>query len=927
MPPFFESFLNGLKDAGNEVYCYQTKKTTGRGFENEIPENYLDIVRSFDPELCIFFNNNFWDISDIVDCPIIIYDVDSPLEWQLIDNIKENTDRYRFVYNQTKSRDLLSEEFGIQDHQCRYIPFFSEIRSDENAEYKRNIAFLGTNWSWKGYNFLNGFIRKNPSASDIEKAIEVINEYTKYPFKPSHEIYYKLENCPHDRINLGDLRRCAIEISGYRRIQYLQAVADLGLEIRGNFWTIDMMNYYPEVLSCVRSEQIWTKADSEELYNTSKIAMNTKHIQAENGFSFRVCDIMASNACLITERCNDLVTLFPEVDIPTFESPAEARELCKKLIENENMRLEITAAAHEAIDKRFRFKNVLEALEDFTDMTLRSEEEGSLWIFPESEEHLKQLNSPKPISESAEISAAPKKDKNAITPSKLRYYNTIGKHLGYDPYNKFPKSMIYLGKLPVMKIMQTTPTRKELYMGIFPIISYNTVGKKKVVKNLFFEKLGRMFKKIGEKFRNRKKKIKAAAQKTNTPKLIFNNRAHIARLREKLENGEKISVCLFVSRINCWMFEELYRVLQESGKFEPIVVVKPFMSRGKEYMIECMESTYEALIEKGYDPIKGYDAETDTYFDLRENIDPDILFYTKFWKPHFHDNFYINKFRDRLNLLIDYGYNVSDHKEALNFDLQNSVDMYFYYSDLQKNMVSKYMRNKGKNVVITGAPKLETFFDPEYIPTDPWKPQDKPKKRIIWAPHHEDKTKATMYQLDAFYDLYDVMLEIAEKYKDTVQFAFKPHPILKVKLYRYWGESATDKYYQKWADLENGQFEDGEYIDLFLTSDAMILDCLSFIAEYTATNKPALFTETSTSRVLLNDTGSAIYEYMYHAKDDLKKEICSFIDNVVIGGEDTLAEGRTEFIKEHMLPPNGKTACENIYDSICSYITNGGITE
>ena len=30
-----------------------------------------------------------------------------------------------------------------------------------------------------------------------------------------------------------------------------------------------------------------------------------KSIQATNGFSFRVCDILASNACLVTEKCDD----------------------------------------------------------------------------------------------------------------------------------------------------------------------------------------------------------------------------------------------------------------------------------------------------------------------------------------------------------------------------------------------------------------------------------------------------------------------------------------------------------------------------------------------------------------------------------------------------------------------------------------------
>ena len=42
------------------------------------------------------------------------------------------------------------------------------------------------------------------------------------------------------------------------------------------------------------------------------------------------------------------------------------------------------------------------------------------------------------------------------------------------------------------------------------------------------------------------------------------------------------------------------------------------------------------------------------------------------------------------------------------------------------------------------------------------------------------------------------------KYQDSVQIAFKPHPLLKVKLRDKWGEKATAEYYRKWEELENG---------------------------------------------------------------------------------------------------------------------------
>lgn len=911
MPPFFESFIHGLRDAGNDVLCFQTKEIRNRGFDKEIPEDIKERLISFDPELCIFFNNNFWDVLDYVDCPIIIYDVDSPLEYQNKDRITENTEKYRFIYNQTKGMDKIKEYFEVDDDQCCYIPFFTGIES-EPSSIERNILFVGTNWLWKGYNFLNNFIRTQPTKSDVRKAMEMLEAYTENPLLPAHELYYKLKNCPHWRMNLGNLTRASFEISGYKRIKVLTAVADLGLEIRGLYWLINEMNYFPEILPCVNTTPVWTKQQNQDLFNSSLISININHIQAIDGFSFRVCDTLASNACLVTQRCGDLDKLFPDVHIPQFETPAEAREICQKLLNNENQRLEIVAAAHEAIDKDFRFKNVLEKLEDFLGMSLHSDSAGALEILPpwNYSDYLKGLKT-------TDAGSAVK----TLSPTKQRYYNTIGKHLGYDPYGQFKKKIIYFGKIPMFKILQTTANRKELYMGIFPIVSYNNERGRSVIHNLLFEKAGRMFKKIGA--RRPKASLTSSAKEISLP--MISNRQRIEQMRRKLENGGKIRIVLFVSRINCWVFGHLYSVLEQSGKFEPIVVVKPFMSRGHDHMVECMESTYEALTERGFHPIKGYDKDTDTFFDVRSELDPDIVFYTKFWKPHFQNYFYIDNFRDRMTLLIDYGYNITGHSEAMNFDLQNRVDMYFYFSPMQKEIAARYMSNKAKNVVISGSLKLDDFFDPYYIPQDVWKPQDRPKKRIIWAPHHEDKSPKNMYQFDAFYDLYDVMFEIAEKYKDEIQIAFKPHPLLKVRLATYWGEEAVEEYYQKWQDLENGQLEDGAFTDLFLTSDAMILDSLSFIAEYTAVNKPALFTIGTHSRVKLNDMGWEIYDMMYHAEaEHMKKQVCEFIEDVVINGNDTYKEQRTKYVQEKIAPPNGRSAAENVYDLIVKYIENGG---
>lgn len=908
MPPFYESFVNGLKDAGNEVKCFQTKIVSGhKRCEGEVPQELAGILSAFCPDLCIFFNNNFWDVSKIVECPIVIYDVDSPLEWQNKEAIEANLGRYLFVYNQSKGKEVLDETFHPEEKQSCYIPFFSELRHDSSVEFENNIVFLGTNWVWKGYNFLNSFIRQDPTKEDVQKAMEVMQEYIHQPLKPAAELYYDLENCPHDRIDFGNLSRASFEISGLRRIRYLNAVADLGLEVNGYYWDIDMMNYFPELLACVRHKTIWTKEDSEKYYNSAKIAMNSNHIQAVNGFSFRVCDILSSNACLVSEKSADLKEFFPFV--PTFESPAEAREQCIKLLNDESLRQDIVARSHEVIDRNFRFANVLAGLEELTGLCLHTEHCGQLQIFPASSEEYKKM-----VPEEDASSASTTKK---LSPIKQKYFDTVGKHLGYDPYGFYSPKYIRFCKIPVMKLLFISRKRKELYMGCLPLLSYENDGESSSIRLLLLEKVQHLCRHVGTKLRNN--------QNTYKQRLFGGKKArHMRHLKAKLRRGEKIKVCLFVSRINCWIYDDIYRLLKESGKFDPVIVIKPFLSRGVPHMKECMSSTYEALVERGYNPIKGYDEETDTYYNVREDLNPDIVFYTKFWKPHFHPYFYIDRFLDKMTLLMDYGYYVDGHYGSINFELQRMVDMYFYPSRKSKRVAEEHMINQGKNVVVTGSTKLDIMFDPNYVPKDVWKPQAKPKKRIIWAPHHEDKTAAGMYQLDAFYDLYEIMLELAQKYHDSVQIAFKPHPLLKVKLRDKWGEKATAAYYEKWAQLENGQVEDGEFIDLFLTSDAMILDCLSFIAEYSVTGKPALFTEGTHSRVLLNDMGGALYSMMYHAKNDLKAEVSRFIEDVVISGHDPLREQRLEFVKNEMMPPNGRTAAENVYHVICDYITGGG---
>jgi CDP-glycerol glycerophosphotransferase (TagB/SpsB family) len=167
----------------------------------------------------------------------------------------------------------------------------------------------------------------------------------------------------------------------------------------------------------------------------------------------------------------------------------------------------------------------------------------------------------------------------------------------------------------------------------------------------------------------------------------------------------------------------------------------------------------------------------------------------------------------------------------------------------------------------------------------------------------------------------DLMLEIANQYKDNIQIAFKPHPILRSKLSKeeIWGKAKTDKYYHKWEILPNGHLFEGEYIDLFLTSDGMIHDCGSFLIEYLYTNNPVMYILNDDSiSDRLNDIGKMALSNHYHGKNNL--DIDNFLNNVILSDNDYMSNERKLFFNSIIKPPNNVTASENIFNYLESVL-------
>jgi len=394
----------------------------------------------------------------------------------------------------------------------------------------------------------------------------------------------------------------------------------------------------------------------------------------------------------------------------------------------------------------------------------------------------------------------------------------------------------------------------------------------------------------------------------------------VARVREmqqrkieQLRTQEKCRVAFFLQTPSVWKYDTLYRKLGESDNFEPIVVISPYnvhINYDKQECFRVMKQTEDFARERGYNYVSAYDWKNLKWRNIKKIYKPDIVFFTKPYKDTLRA-YHIYNFLDALTLYVPYSMNNSKmFHNNYGLPFQSLLWKLLLETDYHKHYAEMYEKCGGENVEVVGALVMEKLMQADYKPEDVWKPLVKKKKRIIWAPHH---TVDYLFNSSNFLIYCEDMLRLAEEYKDEVQFAFKPHPVLKFKLINIWGLDKTEAYYNRWASMENGQIEQGDYIDLFKTSDAMIHDSISFMTEYLFAQKPVLFQiRNEKLRDEFNVFGQLCLEQHYHAHSIEETE--QFIREVVIAGKDPKKEEREQFYKQYLYPKDGVMPSEKIFD-------------
>lgn len=392
---------------------------------------------------------------------------------------------------------------------------------------------------------------------------------------------------------------------------------------------------------------------------------------------------------------------------------------------------------------------------------------------------------------------------------------------------------------------------------------------------------------------------------------------HNALLKSIRKRGYA-NVVFFASNLAMWRYQGILELMMKDKRFKTHLILstlKTYSEEQKEENLKTMRAYFEGKNIPFYDSSKWKNED----FNIRQSLFPDIMFYPQHYDTIFNNPLDNKYFEDKLLCYAPYGVGTLPASWNINTRFHNIAWKLFYDTEIFKKNAQEYAYNKGRNACVVGNANADDFMKIEH--KDVWKPQHSRKKRIIWAPHFTIEQKQKVHR-GSFLWLWDVMLDIAKTYSDKVQIAFKPHPRLKSVLYDYpgWGKKNTDEYYRQWAEMSNTQYENSEFIDLFMTSDAMIHDCGSFTVEYHYSMNPAMFTShvIDEVRMPLNQLGREAIDAHYLGKT--VGDVKHFIDEVVLQDNDPMFSVRKAFYQKYLLPPNGNTVADNMLNEIVTSI-------
>lgn len=329
--------------------------------------------------------------------------------------------------------------------------------------------------------------------------------------------------------------------------------------------------------------------------------------------------------------------------------------------------------------------------------------------------------------------------------------------------------------------------------------------------------------------------------------------------------------------------------MDKSDVFEPFIVAGMLKEarNGKDKTRDIAQENFEFFKTRGMNVKQGF--KNGEFVDLK-TFTPDIIFYDQPWGLMKSQKSQIVS-RYALTAICPYSLQIFNYKSDYMQSFQRLVFRNFVDSKINIERYESYRRGNSKNCVPVGYPKLDAYSEDSEIDLKKyWKEPEKIK--IVYAPHHSFEKGGI--EAATFRENGKFILDFAKNNTNTT-WIFKPHPRFKLALVEngIMNETEVEQYYKEWENVGNVYMQ-GDYIDIFKSSNLMITDCCSFLAEYLPSKNP-LIRLMNPSVLSLNQLGEEIVKGYWQVNNE--KEFLDAYNKIIVEKNDDKKLIREEMIK------------------------------
>lgn len=377
LEPLIEGFIQSLVANGHTVmpYIHHDLASLNGVVKRFVEPSFVAQVKEFTPDLIFAFNNRLHPkFLTVTDCPVYIVASDTPVYWSDHDLIRTYNDRYRVLYFNDDLCDEVKERFSIGYDRQFLIPYATSVKADPSVAPRHDISFIGNfyNGSMFLYDKVIARLAKQADYDTYRQLCHLIEQVRDNPvitqeMRQQWNMVAKAAKC---NVSCDAFVREIMAASTSEMRQNLMAsVSDMDLHIFSWAKNLRIAANNPALAIKSHLDPVYSIADNERVYNASRISLTLPHAQVMTGFSWRVCDILASNALLLSNKTRDIDTLFAGL-IPTYNDPMDLRDKCAYYLSHENERRDIVRQCQQIIDKNHRYENMLQIVAECTGMTM-----------------------------------------------------------------------------------------------------------------------------------------------------------------------------------------------------------------------------------------------------------------------------------------------------------------------------------------------------------------------------------------------------------------------------------------------------------------------------------------------------------------------------------------------------------------------------